>query len=121
MKKTIKLLLALAFVMVSTGAFAQKFARIDYQRVIETMPEMDSVDLKYQKAAQDYQDLLVNRYLQTFSTNSQLFALHHQHHSLIRKLGYSDDVRYKQLHIRADSICLKPEAQGQRILRRYDL
>ena len=60
MKKAIKLLLALAFVMVSTGAFAQKFARIDYQRVIETMPEMDSVDLKYQKAAQDYQDLLEN-------------------------------------------------------------
>ena len=60
MKKAIKLLLACVFIVTATSASAQKFARIDYERVIATMPEMDSVDMKYQKAAQDYQDLLEN-------------------------------------------------------------
>ncbi|MBR2333235.1 MAG: OmpH family outer membrane protein [Rikenellaceae bacterium] len=60
MKKAIKLLLACLFIVSAANVSAQKFARIDYERVIATMPEMDSVDLKYQKAAQDYQDLLEN-------------------------------------------------------------
>lgn len=60
MKRTFKIALVALFTIVSTGAFAQKYARIDYQNVIETMPEMDSVNIKFQAAAKDYQDLLEN-------------------------------------------------------------
>lgn len=40
MKKTIKLTLAVVFVMGATSLFAQKFGRINTQEVISVMPEM---------------------------------------------------------------------------------
>ena len=60
MKKTIKLLLACIFVVSAMSASAQKMARIDFERVIATMPEIDSVEVKFEKATQDYSDLLEN-------------------------------------------------------------
>lgn len=61
MKNYIKATLAALFALAAcTGAYGQKFARIDYQNIISTMPEMDSVNSKYQAAAKDYSDLLEN-------------------------------------------------------------
>ena len=44
MKKTIKLTLAVVFVMGATSLFAQKFGRINTQEVISVMPEQEFLD-----------------------------------------------------------------------------
>lgn len=58
MKKTIKFLLVAALTMGSTALFAQKFGRIDYAGVIQSMPEMTEVQTKLQAAQTEYEEHL---------------------------------------------------------------
>jgi len=58
MKRTVKLLLAAAFVLCSGSAFAQKFARVDYQGILPLMPEMAAVQTNIQKVYADQSEIL---------------------------------------------------------------
>ena len=53
MKKTIKLTLAVVFVMGATSLFAQKFGRINTQEVISVMPEMKEMQTNIEAYSKD--------------------------------------------------------------------
>ena len=56
MKKTIKLTLAVVFVMGATSLFAQKFGRINTQEVISVMPEMKEMQTNIEAYRKDLQE-----------------------------------------------------------------
>jgi outer membrane protein len=58
MKKVIKIALVAVFAVGSTALYAQKFGRIDYQALVQVMPEMDSVSVKMEAATLEYQEHL---------------------------------------------------------------
>jgi len=58
MKRTVKLLLAAAFVLGSGSAFAQKFARVDYQGILPLMPEMATVQTNIQKIYAEHSEII---------------------------------------------------------------
>jgi outer membrane protein len=58
MKKVIKIALVALFAVGSTALYAQKFGRIDYQALVQTMPEMDSIQIKMEAASAEYQEHL---------------------------------------------------------------
>lgn len=58
MKKAIKLTLVALLAVCSTSLYAQKFGRINYQELIQAMPEMDSVRINMEAATTEYQEHL---------------------------------------------------------------
>lgn len=58
MKKLFSLTLATLFSLCAFNVSAQKYGQINFEEIIQLMPEMDSVNVKYQAAAQDYQEQL---------------------------------------------------------------
>ena len=60
MKKTIKLTLAVVFVMGATSLFAQKFGRINTQEVISVMPEMKEMQTNIEAYSKDLQESMEN-------------------------------------------------------------
>lgn len=58
MKKAIKLTLVALLTLCSTAIYAQKFGRINYQELIQAMPEMDSVRINMEAATVEYQEHL---------------------------------------------------------------
>jgi outer membrane protein len=58
MKKVIKIALVALFAVGSTALYAQKFGRIDYQALVQAMPEIDSVSVKMEAASAEYQEHL---------------------------------------------------------------
>jgi len=56
MKKTVTFLLAAAAMLCSGSAFAQKFARVDYQGILPLMPEMTTVQTNLQKLYADHSE-----------------------------------------------------------------
>lgn len=57
-----KLILLAALAMVSTAAFAQKFAHINSQEVFQLMPEMDEVRTKMDAIVAENQDVIKSMY-----------------------------------------------------------
>lgn len=58
MKKTIKILLVALFAVCSTGLYAQKFGRINYQELIQSMPEVETVKTQMEATINEYQEHL---------------------------------------------------------------
>ncbi len=58
MMKSIKILLVAVLTLGSTALFAQKFGRIDYTNVIQSMPEMTTVQTDLQAAQTEYEEHL---------------------------------------------------------------
>lgn len=58
MKKAIKFLLVALFAVCSTGLYAQKFGRLNYQELIQSMPEMQTVNAQMETIINDYQEHL---------------------------------------------------------------
>jgi outer membrane protein len=51
-------LLAVVLVLGSTSLFAQKFGRINMNEVIDAMPEMKDVQIKFEQTQKDYEEQL---------------------------------------------------------------
>ena len=60
MKKTIKLTLAVVFVMGATSLFAQKFGRINTQEIIVGMPETKEMQTNIEAYSKDLQESMEN-------------------------------------------------------------
>jgi outer membrane protein len=58
MKKIFKIALIAIFAVGSSTLYAQKIGRINYEELIQSMPEIDSVTIKVQAATAEYQDHL---------------------------------------------------------------
>lgn len=58
MKKLFNLTLAALLSLCASDALAQKFGQVNFEELIQLMPEMDSVNAKYQAATQDYSEQL---------------------------------------------------------------
>lgn len=58
MKRILNLTLAALLSLCGADALAQKYGQINFDEIIQLMPEMDSVSTKYQAAAQDYEEQL---------------------------------------------------------------
>lgn len=58
MKKVLNLTLAALLSLCSANVFAQKYGQVNFEEIIQLMPEMDSVNAKYQAATQDYSEQL---------------------------------------------------------------
>ena len=69
MKKTIKLTLAVVFVMGATSLFAQKFGRINTQEVISVMPEMKEMQTNIEAYSMENIVVEYNNKYQEFNKN----------------------------------------------------
>ena len=67
-----KILLIAAMAMVSSAAFAQKFAHVNSQEVLQLMPQMDEVREKMETINKDNEEVLKSMY-DEFQTTYQLY------------------------------------------------
>ena len=67
-----KIFLIVALSAVCSAAFAQKFAHINFQEVIQLMPEMDDVRTKYDAVAKDNQEVMKAMY-DEYQTKAQQY------------------------------------------------
>lgn len=67
-----KILLIAAMAMVSSAAFAQKFAHVNSQEVLQLMPQMDEVREKMETINKDNEEVLKSMY-DEFQTKYQLY------------------------------------------------
>lgn len=80
MKRILKLTLIVAATMVASTTFGQKFAYINSQELIFTMPEIDSVDSKLALLEKDFVDILetiqveFNNKLNDYQKNSATYT-----------------------------------------------
>ena len=58
MKNAIKIVAVAIFTVLSTGLYAQKFGRINFQELVQAMPEIDSVKVKMETATKEYEEHL---------------------------------------------------------------
>ncbi len=58
MKKTIKITLVALLAVCSTSLYAQKFGRLNYSELIQSMPEMATVQTQVEAAATEYSEHL---------------------------------------------------------------
>lgn len=58
MKKAVKISMVALLALCSTTLYAQKFGRINYQELIQAMPEMESIRTQLQAASAEYEEHL---------------------------------------------------------------
>ena len=74
MKKTIKLTLAVVFVMGATSLFAQKFGRINTQEVISVMPEMKEMQTNIEAYSKESMENIVVEYNNKYQEFNKNFS-----------------------------------------------
>ncbi len=90
--------MAVALMFGATSVFAQKFARIDYQGIIFSMPEMTGVQEGYTKAETEYRDHLEGLSVEANRKMDEFQKLPEGTTETVRQLKQREIIEIQQRH-----------------------